>query len=706
MSTDRLKRWFADLPIRSKLLLMDLTAGSLAVVILAISVVGYAWMSNRQALVENSAAQAHAVAENLASALLFQDQATAKEILGEFRLSPEVSAAAIYGLDGNLFLHYGAEDSVAALPARMAANYTHEFQGGRLHLAVPIEHKGQRYGSLLLLVDTGQMMHQIAAYVSGIIIAALLALLVGAGLIDVLNHFITGQLDRLTQVMQRISEDGDYSQRITGVDSGDEIGFLARNFNAMLERIELHDKALGVELNERRRAEEQLYRLAHSDTLTQLPNRQFFTQYLDEALAQVAALGGSLALMFIDLDNFKATNDNFGHQTGDALLRLAATRLRQAIRGEDIVCRLGGDEFAVVIRNFRETVQVKVISEKIIASLSQPFQIDGKDLFVGASVGIALAPEHARDSNDLVRCADTAMYRAKADGKNRYALWQPELGENLSRRYQMEALLRKAMERRELEVVFQPVHNMADKSLAGMEALLRWHSRELGAVMPAEFIPVAEECGLINDIGIWVMDQACRHLADWRRGHPRLFVAVNLSPRQFTDPKLADRIAAVIEAHGLPNNCVELEITESLVLDPSPTTLGNIARMRELGLPIALDDFGTGYSSLSYLGQFPISKIKIDRRFVASLGQDKNSTAIVNAIIGMGRSMGMQLHVEGIEGEAQLDWLRNAGCELGQGFHYSQPIGAAAATHYVATHPGGEKPARAFPLNPAISERD
>lgn len=679
MDARRLKRWLIDLPMHGKHMLMSLTSGGVVIVLLTLMIVGYTWSSSRQALIDGSSAQARVIADSLAPTLMFRNADAAQEVLAGLKFSPHRTVAGVYDLDGRLFQHYGEISLPEMIPPMPFA----DFQDGVLNLMVPIEIKKVRYGSLLLQVDTSGMIRQMATYAFAVLVAALLALLVGTFVANAMSRFITGRLERLTQTMRNISDNQDFSLRTADGASQDEFGFLARNFDAMLDRIEIYQNSLSLELNERRSAEERLYKLAYSDALTHLPNRTFFNRHLEEKLVEIETLGGSLALMFIDLDNFKSANDNFGHHIGDELLKSASERLSQAVRGSDIVCRLGGDEFAVVIEDFRGAVQVESVAKKMITAMSYPFQIEGHELYIGASIGIALAPEHATEPNDLVRCSDTAMYRAKSGGKSQFVIWYHELGENVSYRYRLEANLRKALERHELEVFFQPVHNIADGSLAGMEALLRWHSSELGAVSPVEFIPIAEESGLIDEMGLWVIDQVCRQLACWRQRHANLYAGVNVSARQFIDPQLPERIVAIIDSHGLPHGCVEIEITESLLLDPSPTTAANLYRLHGYGLPIALDDFGTGYSSLSYLSRFPISKIKIDRSFIMTLGLDNKNTTIVSAIIGMGNNLGMKLQAEGIESAACLEWLGSSGCRLGQGYHYSAPINAEAFARYL-----------------------
>jgi diguanylate cyclase (GGDEF)-like protein len=428
------------------------------------------------------------------------------------------------------------------------------------------------------------------------------------------------------------------------------------------------------DVTERRQAESRISYMATHDPLTDLPNRSFLRDRLSQLLFGAAKLEGesfqrNSALLLLDLDRFKEINDTLGHAAGDRLLRMVADRLRDLVGEEDLVARLGGDEFAI-LHSVENAEAAAKLARRIIDALIAPYDLEGHQANIGASIGISLAPTDGLDSEVLLRCADLALYRAKSQGRGGFAFFESEMTAAAQHRRVLELELRVALIQGQFETYYQPQFNAKTGAVSGAEALIRWRHPARGIVGPNEFISIAEEVGLIVPIGEWVMRQACREAARWREG---MRVAVNISAVQFKGNHLAEMVVSALAAGGLPAAQLELEITESVLLDETEATLKTLHQLRGLGVRVSLDDFGTGYSSLSYLRSFPFDKIKIDRSFVRDVTASENGAAIVRAIAGLGASLGMEITAEGVETEEQLDLIRREGCTEAQGYYFSAP---------------------------------
>ena len=419
-------------------------------------------------------------------------------------------------------------------------------------------------------------------------------------------------------------------------------------------------------------AEARLNHLANHDALTGLPNRNLLNDRLAHAIARRRE--GLAAVLFLDLDRFKLINDSYGHDVGDELLKAVAARLTACLRDEDTVARLGGDEFVVLLEDLSGADTAAIIAGKLASRLSEPLVIGGHELPVSASIGIALYPRDGGYAQDLLKNADTAMYRAKESGRGGFCFFAGEMNAHALRRLTLENELRRALDHGELEVFYQPQVMMSDARLIGAEALVRWRHPIKGLVSPLDFIAVAEETGLIVALGEQVLRMACRQIADWqRRGLPPLTVAVNLSPRQFRQVDLVETIAAVIAETGIDPVFLELEITESAAMQDADSTIDALQKLHAMGVALAIDDFGTGYSSLAYLKRFPIDKLKIDRSFILGVPEDSDDTAIVQAIAAMASSLGLKLLAEGVENETQRAFLAAHGCSAAQGYLFGRP---------------------------------
>jgi diguanylate cyclase (GGDEF)-like protein len=419
------------------------------------------------------------------------------------------------------------------------------------------------------------------------------------------------------------------------------------------------------DVTERRQAEAKILHMARHDGLTNLPNRMLFREKMEQALIR----GEHLAVLFLDLDRFKSVNDTLGHPIGDALLCAATERLQMAVRGADTVARLGGDEFAIVQIGARPNDATE-LADRVIESLAEPFDIMGHQVVIGTSIGIAIAPTDGTEPDQLLKNADMALYRAKGEGRGTYHFFQHEMDAQMQARRVLELDLRRALAANEFELYYQPLIDLATKDISGFEALARWNHPERGVVPPDEFIPVLEEIGLIGTLGDWVIKQACADAAKWPG---KLSVAVNLSPAQFRNQTLVLSVVSALGASGLAATRLELEITETVLLQDNPMVLDALHQIRNLGVRISLDDFGTGYSSLSYLRSFPFDKIKIDRSFVKELGNQNDCLAIIRAVARLGGSLGMVTTAEGVETQEQLEILQAEGCTQAQGYLFSPP---------------------------------
>ncbi|OKO79881.1 diguanylate cyclase [Bradyrhizobium sp. NAS80.1] len=434
------------------------------------------------------------------------------------------------------------------------------------------------------------------------------------------------------------------------------------------------------DVTERHKAQARVAHMARHDSLTDLPNRTQFREKMSEGLNQVAIAGGEMAVLYFDLDNFKTVNDRLGHAAGDRLLRWVAACLKENVGEHDTIARLGGDEFAVLQRA-PQPQSAEMLARRLVEIIGHPPPLESQSIHVGVSVGIAIAPEHGLDADELMKCADLALYQAKAKGRGAYQLFEPEMEEEARSRHALEHDLRTALERREFHLVFQPQVRLDSSELTGFEALLRWKHPSRGFVSPAEFIPIAEENGLIVPIGEWVLRTACATAVSW----PDVTVAVNLSPVQFRSRGLVAMVTSALAEAGLPPRRLELEVTETALLDDSEATIEILHQLRALGVRVSLDDFGVGYSSLSYLRKFPFDRIKIDRSFVGTLGESPESVAIVHTIASLGSVLGVETTAEGVETIEQLDFVRECGCTAVQGYYFGKPCPAAEVGRTIET---------------------
>ena len=431
------------------------------------------------------------------------------------------------------------------------------------------------------------------------------------------------------------------------------------------------------DISDTKRVQTALHEMVNHDALTGLPNRRLLNELTGHALRRAEREKSNVAILFIDLDRFKVINDTLGHQVGDKLLMQVSSRLRDVMRESDTVARLGGDEFLVMMDSLRDVEDASRVAKKIVSTLQAEFVIDGKDIFIGASVGISVYPGDGDDVDNLIKAADIAMYKVKSEGKNNYRFYSSDLSENAVERFTMETQLRRALERQQFELYYQPQVSLKTGRIVGAEALVRWQHPELGVVSPAKFIPVAEETGLVVQIGEWVLRESARQMVEWTgQGLDLKSISVNVSGVQVQRSNFADTVYGILVETGCDPALLELEITESVVMNNTEYVISVFARIKEPGVRLAIDDFGTGYSSLSYLKRLPLDKLKIDQSFVRDLTSDPDDKAIASAVIALARSLGLKVIAEGVETQEQIDTLVSMGCDDVQGYFYGRPMPA------------------------------
>lgn len=446
-----------------------------------------------------------------------------------------------------------------------------------------------------------------------------------------------------------------------------------------------HYVGIFSDITERKQAEERLQFLAHHDTLTELPNRLLFRDRFDCALARAVRERSRLAVLFLDLDGFKQVNDSLGHRGGDIVLQSVARRLIECLRKSDTVARHGGDEFLILIPDLRDRTTIDGVATKLLDRIGTPYTIEGDEIYLSASLGIALFPEDGTDFTSLMRNADIAMYQAKEAGRNTYRFFRDSMNAGAVEYLALRSSLRRALAEQEFELYYQPQVDLDSGAVVGAEALLRWIPKGAEPIPPLQFIPVAEASGLIVPIGEWVIEQACRDAAEWqRRGLPAIVVAANLSAIQFRRGNLEQTVARALEHSGLSAECLELEFTESILIQDNDMVLATVRSLKTLGLSLAIDDFGTGYSSLAYLKRFNVDKLKIDQSFIRNLSNDPENQAIVGAIVQMARSLGLRTVAEGVETEGAVAALRRLHCREVQGYLFAKPMPAEEFAGFLA----------------------
>jgi diguanylate cyclase (GGDEF)-like protein len=527
----------------------------------------------------------------------------------------------------------------------------------------------------------------------------LLGVIFSTFMLWMLRILIIRRLEKLNREVAQISSKRKLSRRIK-IKGNDELSSLAKRINSMLSTIQsTHDQLelrvtertkelqntniqLQQEITDRQAIENELLmhkdhllRLAHYDNLTSLPNRVFFNEILNKALSHALRYSKLIAVLFIDLDRFKAINDALGHSVGDEVLKVFAQRFSNSLRNGDVVARLGGDEFIILLNDIEHIKFAGTVAEKLLHACTQPVILNDNEFFLTASIGISIYPDDGHTLEDLQRNADMAMYKAKKMGGSQYHLYTQEMNTEAHEHIKLEAALRKAITNNEFTLHYQPKFNLNNNLITGVEALIRWEHPELGLISPATFIPLAEETGLILKIGEWALRHACRANKSWQeQGYEPLTMAVNLSAIEFRHQNIAHLVSSILQETGLDAKYLELEITETAIMDDLNYTIIKLNDLRKMGVQIAIDDFGTGYTSINYLKQYPVNILKIDQEFIKGIPHNKNDMAITTAIIGLGHSLGMKVIAEGVETPEQMKYLADEQCDAVQGYYLSRPL--------------------------------
>jgi diguanylate cyclase (GGDEF)-like protein len=694
-------KWFHNISIRHKLTLIIVAVSTVSLLLASIAFITTDRNNARDSLGHNLHTMADIIAANSSAALIFGDTIAGEENLGFLEAHKHIEAAAIFGADGEEFASYRKPGTSIEFPEPDFEMHNLLFWHDHVELFSNITHEGEIIGTAYIRSDLKAVDERLASFMWIVCIVLLTSLLVTLMLSAQMQRIITDPLLRLSAIARLISRDENYSLRVAG-EGKDELGDLITDFNKMLNEIQLRDNKLrehGVLLEERvtkrtqeleesnkqlalakKHAETFAKRMeyhAHHDDLTGLPNRALLNDRINTELAHARRQQSMMALLFLDLDRFKVINDSLGHGIGDQLLRAISRRLRNCVREEDTVARLGGDEFMILLPRITSSSDAGRVGRKIIDVLLEPISCNGHELHITTSIGISIYPFDSTDVETLVKNADISMYRAKELGRNKVVYYTAEMNAGSRKQLALETNLRKALDRGELKLHYQPKINTTHNTVVGVEALLRWNHPTMGAISPAEFIPVAEDSGLIIPIGEWVLETAFKQLGEWHEaGHDTLTMAVNLSSAQLSRSGIEKSISNALANAGIDPGMTELEITENVAMQDIDSAIATLDKLKSTGINIAMDDFGTGYSSLGYLRRLPIDIVKIDQSFTRDIPDSKEGTLIAQAIIAMAKSLRLSLIVEGIENVRQLNYFKQQGCEVMQGFLFSKPVAA------------------------------
>ncbi len=700
-----------NISVRHKLMLISMAITMASLLLASVAFITSDRLYAQKTVVDGLNTMTDMIAANSSAAILFGDADAALETLGFLKSQGNIQAGALYLKDGDVFATYRRNGFNGELPAPGSNKQDVKFSDKYTEVFRPIVYKNDPIGIVYLRSDMSAVHDRLSWFLWIVVITLVTSLIFAFALSTQLQRIITDPLLRLSAIARRISTEKNFDLRVTG-HGRDELGNLISDFNTMLHEIQTRDRQLKehqAELEERvairtqeleianielasskEQAEAVAKRMeyhAHHDALTGLPNRILLNDRIHKGLAHARRQQSMLALLFLDLDRFKIINDSLGHAVGDQLLRVISRRLKSCLREGDTIARLGGDEFMVLLPDIKSALDAGKIGNKIIKSLTDSISCNGHELHITTSVGISIYPFDGADADTLVRHADISMYRAKDIGRNKMVYYTAEMNAGSRKKLTLETNLRSALGKKQLHLVYQPKIDITRNQIIGVEALLRWKHPDMGYVSPLEFIPIAEESGLIIPIGEWVLNTAFRQLREWHdAGFDELTMAVNLSSAQLSRPGFEDIMEHALTNSGISADKAELEITENVAMRNIDSAIMTLQKFKDRGMSIAMDDFGTGYSSLGYLRKLPIDTVKIDRSFVSELPDSKDDALIAQTIIAMAHSMNLGLVVEGVDNVRQLNFFKKQGCHIVQGFLFSNPLPAEELLEMLRTH--------------------
>ncbi len=676
-----------------KITTLVLLASGMALATLTAAFLAFDDVSSRAVLHDHLTTLADIVGQNSTAAITFNDRLAAREVLGALEAESPVVSACLYDSSGNVFAQYQRQADPASCPAKFAQLPPLEKEYSSV--VRPVMRHDETIGTLFLQSDLQELQKRWRQLLSVVSALLLVALMVGGTAATFLQRRISRPISDLARAMHKVTVEQNFTARVS-VLGGDEIAQLGSDFNTMLAELEQRDLA-------KKNAEAKLQHQALNDELTGLPNRRLLADRLAHSLAIAKRESQTLALLYIDLDGFKLVNDSLGHTFGDVLLGELSERLRSRVRESDTLARIGGDEFTVILANLRDIDDAAVVAQGLLEAMGAPFLINDHKITISASVGISVFPKDAGDPVDLLQKADTAMYAAKRNGKNAISYFTPELGSAMRERLNLETQLRGAIDRKEICVHYQPEFDVASHRLTRFEALARWFHPTLGTISPAKFIPIAEESGIIIPLGAFVMEQACHEAVKWQSLSPYpIQVAVNVSSIQFARDSFLQEVIGILERTRLEPHLLQIELTESVMLNGFKTAAEKMKRLKALGVSLAIDDFGTGYSCLSYLPTLPFNALKIDRAFVSELNVRPQSRAMVTSLIALAHNLGMRVIIEGIEKLDQLEMIRELGGNEVQGYLLGRPS-ADPVSQLLAVRESGGRHQQFAAMSPVIA---
>ena len=677
--------------VQTKLSAISIAVMTFVLILLSFSYVYKDYRSYNQQLQESLFRIATLVGDNSLASLLFDDKDSAKDILKSLNTQKNIVAAGLLSRDYNLFATYDKKEnsekvkkiiSKASTKAKLViANSSFEY-GNYLLLIKSIVYENKKSGFIYIVYDVSERKDKIIYNILITIILLIVSIILMIVISTYYQNLIIKPLSDLAIKMNQISVTKNFNVSLSKVYQKDEIGWLMRGFNEMLIQLRTRDEEIKEKSAE-------LQYIAYHDNLTKLPNFTLFKEVVGHMISNREEQ--QFAILFIDLDDFKAVNDNFGHNIGDELLKQVSLKFKDILRmgdyasvtnsleGESSLARLGGDEFIIMVRGGHKEHNVDAVIKRIFKELCQPVVIDNREIFIKISVGISIYPDDSVELNELIKYADTAMYQAKAKGKNKYEFFNKNLHLSVQRKLLLEREMVVSLEKNQFELYFQPQMDIINNVIVGVEALLRWSHPSLGLIPPDEFISIAENSRFIIILGEWVIKQACKQLKNWQHLVPADFrVAINISPVQFNSDNLISVIQDSILKYELPASSIEIEITENILMADNEFSLKTIDAMKKTGVLFAIDDFGTGYSSFRYLSKFQANILKIDKIFIDDIDINLDNQIIARSIIALAHNMNMKVVAEGVETIEQLNYLKAAKCDIAQGYYFSRPVPSSA----------------------------